>query len=265
MPEAPKRCLCYIRGWRYKKKRTKDANTQALFLRAEAEMMKYNNIKVVAWVGYKGSSTYKQSDHLLECAEYCKKNSADFIYIELSKWRPDSLLNEYLRRYNNGEKKTPSTNTYKVIKLDAPQEIIDEIERHARFEKYDKNIKHKTKTRQPKKGSFEYCWALWEKAKQSKDELALWKFENNINTRRMNNFKHLCAGADSIYKEIEKNNDLSPKAIADKLHKNYYITAEGKRWSRDSVIKAQKIFLDPDFIRYLDAVSFKKRESEDDV
>lgn len=259
-----KRCLCFIRGHKYKKKMSPDMMLQRDFLKAYAEAEGYDDIKSYQVFSFKGSSAFRLQAFIIKTITYCIRQKRDFIYIELSRWRRNTLLTDLVRQYETKVKKDAKAkpDIIRFIKIDASQEIIDAIETHARFEKFDKHVK--TVTKKPKKGSFKYCYGLWEEAKASKDTLIIWKFENNISTRRFNNFRHLCKGSNSIYDVITDHQDLSPQSIADILHKKYYLTVDGKRWTRDNVTKTMILFKDPLFDFYLREGNFQKREKADD-
>lgn len=289
----------YIRGKRYKRKWTADYKQQEASLRKQSRiflMKRFHedhnepvdvivNTKVFADEQNFSLLEGRGYEKLMNAVKFCQKNDALLFYMDISKWRRNIVLNDFIKMHERGRKKAIkqngekhgtvkytkgdfSKNYIEFIKVSPTEHIIDTIERQAREEKINslpyltKNtdeISLKGLSKEEKKQK--KTELLLKKASYEKDLLGTWRIENNVSLRRFNNFKHLVKGVSSIHKKITENENLTPKALSDLLHNNHYTTPENKRWSDDNVRKTRKVIESHLFQEFLDLYTMKKEEN----
>lgn len=275
-----KRAIGYVRGKKYKKKWTPDCALQRQQIEDYAEAYGYDLIETRI---EEQQFHLQQRDNIKvlgDCADYCLMNGTALLYVDLGKWRTNPLISCYLKFIKGVEKRAPlffksegvkkptAPLLYEMIAIPADQKTIDAIDRQARLEKYGKQVRYKKKPVHTQRlTKQERLDAEYQEAIDSDDPFADLKFEyinpktkprppakRRISIRRLNNFKHLCEGADSIYGIMIENEGLSPRLIADKLNDGYYLTVEDKRWNRDNVRKVLAFFDDPLFAEFVEAM-----------
>lgn len=227
----------YIRGKRWQGKWTPDLKLQR---RRIAEFADKHEYEVIQYGGDEQRfSLQKRTGYrkLHELLELCAKHKGTFLYVDIGNWRPNTILNDYIRHY----KKSGKTSGWKMLAVPPDRKTIEAIERQARLEKFET-------VRRPRKKSTE-------KKDKILTPLDQWQLEHNIGKRRMKGFEHLYKGVEPIYRFIQLRAEESPrltnKRIAWALDREAYLTVDGKRWTDETVRKARELIQEDEFLEFV--------------
>jgi hypothetical protein len=188
----------------------------------------------------------------------CMEEEIDLIYIDIQRYRRNSLLRDFLRlhRSNKKHKDRNERFKFKIIAIPAEPETMDAIERQARLEA----------ARRIKKITNKFDADEEDEKKKKKEEKYTefedWVIENKVTTKRLNNFKHLYHGVVPIYKVVLDNAEKSSRDIAKALNKDIYLTVDGKRWNRHNVQKTKSLIESDLFDEYVEFRDEKRRDIE---
>ena len=250
MPEkkVKKRAICFIRGVKVGGKWSIDSRLQEKQLKEYAADV-YDEVTVVGYAYNQGMDTFESLKFLLNTTSKCSNTNADFIYVELGRYRRSRFLLDLSKLHDNSKAKNKPFN---VIKIDASRNTIEAIERLNR-EAHFKYQKTKSKRASKPLGKAE------DKAKdKAEGPFNDFMRTHNVNKKQLANLKHLHHGVVPIYRVIQDNSDLSPAFIADILHKEMYLTVGGKYWTRHNVKKAMDLIGTPlfeEFVEMMDNIN----------
>ncbi len=240
-----KKAIGYVRARKYMGAWAKDCPLQIKQMRLFAEANGYHLIGTYSEDQKFSIKNETGALVLSKVLKRCKREKADFLYIDIGRFRRNPVFSDISKdvRYRQ---ETSKPYPYKFVAIPAARETIEAIERHARYEKYDfrfRRIREKKKTKEPN------------------NPISVWKRENKVGTKRLNNFKHLYEGVAPIYKVIQQHLDLKPRDIADYLNRDYYMTVNGRRWDRDNARKTMELIATDLFHEYVDLREQEKPEA----
>jgi len=221
-----KKAIAYIRGRKYKGQWTADREHQIAQIKEHAKEYEIEIIEIVT-EDNRLSVPGRLMSQFADVLKKCREQKADAIFVDIGKWRNNPIFNRFVAAI-------PGSG-YSFIALPASRRTLEEIERQARKEKYErtlgKAIKKKRKT----------------KTTEGASMITQWKERNKFPTKQFRNFQHLYAGVDSILDKFEQNADSTNKLLADVLHYGSYLTVDKKRWNEDNVRRTRKIIASSDF------------------
>ncbi|WP_417783658.1 hypothetical protein [Terasakiella pusilla] len=242
-----KKAYGYVRGWKYKGLWSADCKVQAKQIRLYAKENGYELLDIKSedlriHLGKKKQRGYGDMDVMASLRKKCEADNADLIYLNIGRHRRNVFLTRYIELFKKAieQQKHGKAKGIRYIEVPASFEVIAAIEKHSRYEKFDKRnrqLQNKKKRKEKEKENEKENEDQKIPKPEKDDDLSLWKKAHNIKTKQLNNFKHLLKGTPSIYKVVTSNNDLKPQALADLLNKQFYLTVSGQRWTRHNVRK----------------------------
>ncbi len=227
-----KRAVCYVRGRMHNGKWAADRAQQLNQFKAYAEEHECE-IKARYIEETRFSLKNRTGAHTLAKAlDKCKSLKADFLYIDLGRWRRNPVFIDTVSEHKKKDA-GPKPYPYRMIAIPAERKTIEAIERQARLEKYEESFRVKKIAARTEQKKF--------------TGLQQFKIDRQISTKRFNNFKHLYAGVLSIYDVILKNINDPSSHIADVLNSKIFLTVDGKRWNRHNAKKTVDLINSTEF------------------
>ena len=227
------KAIGFIRGVKYRSMWSQDCELQQEQIELTADVEGFHILDI-----YKDDQRFSfrkksTNDNLFKAVKRCQRENAKFLFIDIGRYRRNPIFLEVIGIVKDQDKRRKNKILYPIS---ASKEVLEAIERHARFEEVDTQNRKKRPSAKPSKPKF--------------DPIREWQVTNKVGTKRLNNFKHLYDGVRPIYKIIEEHIELKPREIADILNKDYFLTATGKRWDRDNTRKTMDLISDFLFREY---------------